>query len=122
MIMGIRLREIKNALERAFRGFGELDVLNISFWFKETMDKMIRWRLKNIRYYPDGMTEYEWENTLIDMLEHLRMMDDDAAYKELFGDKDTCLLTMDDWLRVQHLVDFHKEEFMKLFNKYFWEL
>lgn len=122
MKMSIRLCEIKNALERAFRGFGELDVLNISFWFKETMDKMIRWRLKNIRYYPDGMTEEEWENALIDMLEHLRMIDEDAARKELFGDIDHCLLTMSDWLRVQRLVDFHKEEFMKLFNKYFWEL
>ena len=121
-MMSIRLCEIKNALERAFRGFGELDVLNISFWFKETMDKMIRWQLKNARYYPVGITKNEWEDTLIDMLEHLRMMDDDAAYKELFGDKDACLLTIDDWLRVQYLVDFHKEEFMKLFNKYFWEL
>lgn len=122
MMMSICLRKIKNALERAFWGFSELDAMSVSFWFIEIMDKMIRWQLKNARYYPVGMTESEWENTLIDMLEHLRMMDDDAAYKELFGDKDSCLLTMDDWMRVQHLVDFHKEEFMKLFNKYFWKL
>ena len=121
-MMGIRLCEIKNALERAFRGFGELDAMNVSFWFKEIMDRMIRWQLKNDKYYPEHMTREEWEDALVDMLEHLRMMDDNAAYKELFGDIDHCLLTMSDWRRVQRLVDFHKEEFMKLFNKYFWEL
>ena len=66
------------------------------------------------------MTEEEWNNIIDEMIFHLRYMDEEKVDEEL------CKDVPDNWIPCVPTIDMitekHKDEFFKLFSKYFYNL
>ena len=112
--------KIKYGFQRMFKDYDNLDIFNTFDKFIERYTKILT-RLKNCHHgYPGDLTEEEWTDILNDMLYHLKYMDEITVSSELEKD------VPDDWMVdakiVYEIMEKHKEEFFKLFSKYFYSL
>ena len=111
-------KALKYRVQRALRGWADCDAWNIDTWFLEVMPQILQNLKDNLHTHPGTMTEAEWNSILGTMIFLLSEMNEDTCsqrndtsdnffYREraLFNYRDHC-----------------KDEFFKLFSKYFWDL
>ncbi len=112
--------EIRYGFQRMFRGYDSVDVFDTFSRFTERYYKILTRYRANIHSHPGTMTEEEWENIIDEMLLHLKYMDERKVDEEL------CKDVPDNWLpcikTADMIMEKHKDEFFKLFSKYFYNL
>ena len=113
-------RETCYGLQRMFKGYDAVDTFETYAKFIDRYSKILTEYKKNMHGYPGMMTEEEWNKIIDDMLLHLYWMDESNVERELEKDvpKNWCLC----WNATQEIMDKHKDEFFKLFSKYFYNL
>lgn len=139
-----RLKELKwnlkYAWQRAWKGYDSRDVFSMNDMFierqKETLKKLreTHYGLFNVpeecRDKIDKLhfNEEETDAIIDKMINHLDMMDEDHVEKVLYGtncyddDYDFRKFTIEDYKRISDTMDENKNEFMKLFSLFFWDL
>lgn len=141
--------ELKYALQRAWRGYDEVDVFDISTRFQNRMIDILNVFLKNhhglfwvpikSEYYEklghldeiSGLRVFTEEETNIiieTMIYHLKMMDQDYVEKVLFGlnicdeDYDSSSRTGSDWKILNSIIRENKDCFIELFDLFYYDL
>lgn len=141
--------ELKYAWQRAWRGYDDIDVWDIFERFRNRMIITLQdflkthhglfWVPKQSEHYNDlghldnvsGLRVFNEEETNIiieTMIYHLKMMDEDYVEKILFGsnihdkDYDSSKRTRNDWRIIGVVRNQNKDNFMKLFNLFYWDL
>ena len=112
--------KIRYGFERMFKGYDSVDTFETFAKFIERYSKILK-DLRECHYgYPGTITPEKWDSILDEMLYHLYYMDEETVTKELEKD------VPDDWAAssktVYEIMDKHKNEFFKLFSKYFYDL
>lgn len=134
--------ELIYAWQRAWRGYDDMDVIEIQWTFVERCKKT----LKDFRKIHHGLFNVPEEyrdiydklffdddetDIIIDMmLFHLEMLDEDHVEKILYGkniyDDDyeinENINMFERYKRIYSVMNQNKEAFMKLFNLFFWDL
>lgn len=116
------IKTIKYALQRAFRGYDDVQVWGLCDSFIDTYTKILkRLRQKSGSYPFQFKTIEDWHAVLDEMILHLEGMNEDSY--------DTEKRIYEDWpdfhskcYQNRKKMNEHKEEFFKLFNKYFYDL
>ena len=67
-----RLAEIKEAGQRALKGYANYQIYNINTWFVVNITHLLHDLLLNLHSYPYGMTYDEWKAILAEMYECFR--------------------------------------------------
>ena len=113
-------RAIKFGFQRMFRGFTNQDSYAFYSSFVNRNLKLLRFFKKHNIGYPCNITPEEWDNILDKMIYHLELMDEDRVVEKL------CEGMPEDWFPlytdVSNIMERHKEEFFKLFTKWFYHL
>ena len=112
--------KIYYGFERMFKGYDSVDVFELFAKFTERYYNILV-ELKKTHYgHPMEMSEKEWEDIIDEMLYHLYYMIEDNVNDELSRE------APDGWtpsgITVYKIMNKHKEEFFKLFSKYFFSL
>lgn len=111
---------IRYGFQRMFKGYDSVDVFDVYASFIKRYSKIFTDFKKHNCGYPFGTTEEEWDNIIDEMIYHLYYMDESNVDKELekYAPEGyaPCYETTD---KIMHE---HKEEFFKLFSKYFYNL
>lgn len=112
--------KIRYGFQRMFKGYDNVDTFEIFQSFIDKYSKILADYKKNHFGFCWEMTEEEWDNVIDDMIYHLHYMDEDNVVEELEKD------VPENWhvnaVFIRNIVDSHKDEFFKLFSKYFYEL
>lgn len=74
--------DIKHAYQRATKGYSNMDLWDVDYWFKDIMVRLLTDFKNNNQGYPSNMTPDEWDNILDEIIH---------SFKE--GNKDSCSLT-----------------------------
>lgn len=111
---------IRHGFERMFKGYDNVDTLEMFAKFTERYYKIFTEYRKNHYGYPGNMSVEEWEEIVDEMIYHLYYMDEEHVEKEL------CKDVPEDWIphcnTVDEIMERHKDEFFKLFSQYFYYL
>lgn len=114
--------EVRYGLQRMFKGYDAVDTFATFDKFIERYAKILtEYRKKHCGIPMEFLeSEEEWDNVIDEMLYHLHYMSEETVTKELEKD------VPDDWsvsgITVYEVMDKHKDEFFKLFSKYFYNL
>lgn len=112
--------DIRYAFQRAHKGYDYLDVISTYSKFIDRYTKILTKYKENKHGYPACMPEEEWNKIIETMLFHLHYMDEDHVDEELQKDvPENWIVTCD---TTYPIMEHHKEEFFKLFSKYFYNL
>ena len=137
-------KEIKWFFQRGKRGWADIDVICMDYWFFRTVIPMLK-KLKDTKHgYPVDMTEEEWDEKLNKMIRCFEEANEDTCsikneYDEEFGtfwdkvidnpktnNSIEYLEISDKWRkRNDEIYDYRnkmKNEAFKLFSEYFWSL
>ena len=113
-------RNVKFGFQRMFRGFDNADAYEFFSNFIDRNYKLLKHFKKHNWGYPANLTEEEWDNILEEMIQHLYMMDEcniiDTLKQGMPEDYEV------DYKSVYEIMERHKDEFFKLFSKYFYGL
>ena len=130
-------KEIKWFFQRGKRGWADIDVICMDYWFFRTVIPMLK-RLKDTKHgYPVDMTEEEWDEKLNKMIRCFEEANEDTCsikneydgdiyefYEKIINNPE--LNTLDKWIkRNDEIYDYRnkmKNEAFKLFSEYFWSL
>jgi hypothetical protein len=103
-----------------FRGFDNSDGWAFYWRFVNRHYKLLKYFKNHTWGYPTNLTEEEWDKILEEMIQHLYMMDERNVIKSLQeGMPDGW---QPDYNTVWEVMERHKDEFFKLFSKYFYNL
>jgi hypothetical protein len=113
-------RAVKFGFQRMFRGYDNADGYEFFSNFVDRNYKLLKYYKEHTWGYPYSLTEEEWDNILDEMIQHLYMMDEHNVTESLKEGMP------DGWRPVHNTVwevmERHKDEFFKLFSKYFYNL
>lgn len=125
-------KEIKWFFQRGKRGWADIDVICMDYWFFRTVIPMLK-RLKDTKHgYPVDMTEEEWDEKLNKMIRCFEEANEDTCsikneydkLEEIINNPE--LNTLDKWIkRNDEIWDYRnkmKKEGFELFSEYFWSL
>lgn len=112
--------QIRYGFERMFKGYDSVDTFEIFAKFIERYSKVLKELRNNHMGYPCDLTDEEWNNILDEMLYHLHYMDEQHVIEEL--EKDVPKEWSPSQKNIDEIMDKHKNEFFKLFSKYFYNL
>ena len=111
---------IRYGLQRMFKGYDSVDVFDAFEQFIERYTKILTDLKKYKNGFPCDMTEDEWDGIIDEMIYHLYYMNESNINKELEK------YAPDGWLpclgTTDEIMYKHKDEFFKLFSKYFYNL
>lgn len=111
---------IRYGFQRMFKGYDKVDIFETFQNFIDRYSKIFADYRKNHVSYIGSMTEKEWDDIIDKMIIHLHYMDETNVINELEKD------VSDNWSLSIESIDMvrerHKEEFFKLFSKYFYHL
>lgn len=118
--------DLRARCQRFMRGYSYGDVWNMDDWFIRTLKPM----LTHLRDYGCGVPldfefhEDQWNAILSEMIDCLKLMDEDNAKKHLGFNtaKDVCNMTIEDIRKRKDLMEKNKNRFFELFSKYFYNL
>lgn len=109
--------------QRAKRGYSDLDVWTLQYWFVQTLRSMLENILRHRYTYPDKITEEEWVSILQEMVQLLTVMDvdDNTTVREVLG------VAADDYSKETYKQIADEQErarkrFFELFYKWYWDL
>lgn len=71
--------DIKNAWQRANKGYCDKDLWNIDNWFLNIIPKMLTEFQKKTDGYPGNMTMEEWDNILSEMIKHFKNANEETC-------------------------------------------
>jgi hypothetical protein len=114
--------EIRYGFQRMFKGYDAVDTFETFAKFIERYTKILtEYRKKHVGIPMEfENSEEEWDKVIDEMLYHLHYMDEETVTDELEK------AVPDGWHVSQIIVDnvmlHHKDEFFKLFSKYFYDL
>ena len=112
--------KIRYGFQRMFKGYDAVDTFEIFAKFVERYSKILTEYRKKPWGYPGDLTEEEWDDIVDEMIYHLHYTDEETVIEELEKD------VPDEWSVsgkvVSDVMDRHKDEFFKLFSKYFFYL
>lgn len=112
--------QIYYGFERMFKGYDSTETFDLDYTFIERYHKILTVFRNNHWGHPFGVLEEEWDGIIDDMIHHLYMMDKSNVEKEL------CKGMPEDFepnlKTVYEIMERHKDEFFKLFAKYFYNL
>lgn len=112
--------QIKYGFQRMFRGYDDTEVFNTDLTFINRYLKILKDFSKNHHGYPPSITNEQWDDILDEMIKHLSLMTEDNVETELKkGMPDSF---KPDYKTVREIMDKHKDEFFKLFSKWFYNL
>lgn len=114
---------IKYRFQRAFRGWADCDTWDMDFWFIEVVKPMLQHLRDTNMGHPVNLTEEAWNVILDRMVFLLTGMDEETCSQQNTlwegEDKDKAIeREMDIW----KYRDACKDEFFRLFSKYFYNL
>lgn len=113
-------RTIKFSFQRMFRGYSNQDLYSFYSNWVERHLKLLKDFKKSTVGYPWNMTAKQWDEILDEMINHLEMMNEDRVAESLSkGMPETYEV---DYKAVREIMERHREEFFKLFSKYFYNL
>ena len=112
--------KIRYGFQRMFKGYDCVDTFETFSKFTERYYKILAEYKKHHHGYPYDSTEEKWDNIVDDMLHNLYYMDEENVEKEL--SKDVPENWMVDPQITYEIMNKHKDEFFKLFSKYFYNL
>lgn len=112
--------QVKYSLQRMFRGYDDTEVFNTDLTFIERYLKILKDFRKNHYGHPVTITDEEWNNILDEMIKHLTLMIEDNVVTELKRGMPENFEP--DYKTVSEIMDRHKDEFFKLFSKWFYSL
>lgn len=102
------------------RGYSQIDVWDIDWWFVRTVKSMLE-DFKSVHWgHPTGVTDDEWESILGEMINHLELMDEKNVIKSLGLTLET--FSCGDYKKVDDIMTENKERFFELFSKWFYSL
>ena len=112
--------QIKYGFQRMFRGYDDTEVFNTDLTFIDRYLKILKDFSKNHHGYPPSITNEQWNDILDEMIKHLSLMTADNVETEL----KKCMPNSfePDYKTVSEIMDRHKDEFFKLFSKWFYNL
>ena len=113
-------RNVKFGFQRMFRGFDNADAYEFFSNFVDRNYKLLEHFKKHNWGYPANLTEEEWDNILDEMIHHLYMMDEWNVIESLKKGMPEDYTV--DYKSVYEIMDRNKDEFFKLFSKYFYNL
>lgn len=114
--------EIRYGFQRMFKGYDSVDTFETFDKFIERYTKILtEYRKKHCGIPMEFIDkEEEWDKVVDEMLYHLHYMDEETVIDELEKG------VPDDWsvshIAVYEVMEKHKDEFFKLFSKYFFDL
>lgn len=112
--------KVRYGFERMFNDYDSIDRYNTFEKFTERYSKILTDYRKNHWGYPYKVSSDEWDNIIDEMIYHLRYMNEDNVESEL------CKDVPENWTptfkTVNEIMERHKDEFFKLFSKYFFDL
>ena len=112
--------QVKYGFQRMFRGYDDTEVSNADLTFIDRYLKILKDFRKNHYGYPLSITNEQWDDILDEMIKHLSLMTEDNVETELKkGMPDSF---EPDYKTVNEIQDKHKDEFFKLFSKWFYNL
>ena len=130
--------ELRYAWKRAWRGYDDIDIIEMNTMFIERYKAILKEYRKNhhgLFNVPEEYREFnklyfneEETDIIIDMMiYHLEMMDEDHVEKILYGKYDDDyeiknINMFERYKRIYSIMNQNKEAFMKLFNLFFWDL
>lgn len=112
--------DLRSRCQRFRHRYALTDIWNMNQWFIDTVRSMLEYFLEHHLGYPCGVTDEEYDNELMEMIECLRLMDEENA-KEYCGFEEDDISTeaiQDYW----DVMDKSKKRFFYLFEKNFWSL
>lgn len=120
------LDRFRGRCQRFMRGYSYGDVWSMDYWFIATVKPM----LTHLRDHGCGVPgilcneedcKAKWDAILTEMIECLDMMNEDNVYEKLFG-KDWFeeIRTIEEWRKVNEIMDQNKARFFELFSEYFY--
>lgn len=116
-------RAIKYRFQRAFRGWADCDTWDMDFWFMEVMKPMLQHLRDTHQGHLGELTEEAWNVVLDRMIFLLTEMDENTCSQQNTlwkgKDKDKALVREIDVCKYR---DACKDEFFRLFSKYFYNL
>lgn len=111
---------IRRGFQRMFKGYDDYDVFELFSGFISRYNKILTDYRKTHYGYPADLTEEKWDAIIDEMLHHLKFMD------ETYVEDSLCEGMPEHWLpdnmMVYEIMKRHKDEFFKLFSKYFYNL
>jgi hypothetical protein len=111
---------IRRGFQRMFKGYDDYDVFELFSGFISRYNKILTDYRKTHYGYPADLTEEKWDAIIDEMLYHLKFMD------ETYVEDSLCEGMPEHWLPdnmvVYEIMKRHKDEFFKLFSKYFYNL
>lgn len=112
--------EIRYGFQRMFKGYDAVDTFELFAKFTERYENILK-KYREYHYgYPSNMTEKEWEAVVDEMIYHLHYMNEHNVEDELSKGMP------EDWvpssITVYEIMERHKDDFFKLFSKYFYNL
>lgn len=112
--------EVRYGFQRMFKGYDSVDCFETYYKFTQRYYKILTDYKKNHCGYPCEMSENEWDDIVDEMIYHLYYMNEEHVEKELSKN------VSEDWSpsmkTVDDIMERHKDEFFKLFSKYFFNL
>ena len=112
--------EIRYGIQRMFNDYDYVDTFSLCDKFIERYSKILKEFKENLHGHPGTMTEEEWNGIIDKMLFHLYYMDEENIDKELYKDvPDNWIAT---WDTSATIMEYHKNEFFKLFSEHFYDL
>ena len=111
---------IRRGFQRMFKDYDDYDVFELFAGFTSRYSKILTDYRKTHYGYPCELTNEQWEAIIDEMLHHLKFMD------ETYVENSLCEGMPEHWLPdslvVYEIMERHKDEFFKLFSKYFYNL
>ena len=112
--------QVKYGFQRMFRGYDDTEVFNTDLTFIDRYLKILKDFIKNHHGYPPSITNEQWDNILDEMIKHLLLMTEDNVEIELKKGMPNSFKP--DYKTVSEIMNKHKDEFFKLFSKWFYNL
>lgn len=112
--------EVRYGFQRMFKGYDVVDTFETYSKFIDRYTKILKEYRKEHVGHIGTMTNEEWEAVIDEMLYHLHYMNEDNVDDELEKNvPDNWLPKLDMSFKI---MEMHKDEFFKLFSKYFYAL
>lgn len=112
--------KIRRGFQRMLKGYDDYDVFELFSSFTNRYSKILTDYRKTHYGHPCELTNEQWEAIIDEMLHHLKFMD------ETYVENSLCEGMPEHWLPdnlvVYEIMERHKDEFFKLFSKYFYNL
>lgn len=130
-------KRIKWFFQRGIRGYSDIDVWDISYWFENTIIPMLKQLKKGKHGYPMGMTEKEWDMILDNMICYFEESTkkycsekneyEEEYTKDLLNDNEEFNKSVRNrWLKREEEISRYrinmKNKALKLFSKYYYDL